>query len=30
MIGTNIDIPDFIKVALIDKDLRLHQNILAQ
>lgn len=30
MIGTNIDIPDFIKVALIDKDLRLHQNILVQ
>ena len=30
MIGTDIDIPDFIKVALIDKDLRLHQNILVQ
>jgi thiamine biosynthesis lipoprotein len=30
MIGTDIDIPDFIKVALIDKDLRLHQNIFVQ
>lgn len=28
MIGTDIDIPDDIKVALIDKQLRLHQNIL--
>jgi FAD:protein FMN transferase len=28
MIGTDIDIPDFIKVALIDKNMRLHQNIL--
>lgn len=28
MVGADINIPDDIKVALIDKELRLHQNIL--
>lgn len=28
MIDTNIDIPDDLKVVLIDKDLKLHQNII--